>query len=193
MFTDDVPLLYSMTSFNANFKNISIIITEMETNIATIAIIAAIVIILAVIFLRRHDDSKSDYVEQPFVHSGKKWVFNGILDIDHPPMENSVFTDYEGELQLMVKKGYVHHDLALFNDVDADDYLGLFKAEAQATPNGDIILLVMGQSIAILSKRQPSLHQTIKKNGGIVPAYGFIAKQNGHIIAEACIRSTVTA
>ena len=72
--------------------------------ITTIVIIAVIVIILAAIFLRRHDDSKSDYKEQPFVHSGKKWVFNGILDIDHPPMESSVFTDYEGELQLVVRK-----------------------------------------------------------------------------------------
>ena len=158
--------------------------------ITTIVIIAVIVIILAAIFLRRHDDSKSDYKEQPFVHSGKKWVFNGILDIDHPPMESSVFTDYEGELQLMVRKGYVHHDITLLEGIDADDHLGLFQAEAKATSNGDITLCVSGNPFAILTKQQPSLHQKITKSGGIVPAYGFIAKQNDRIVAEACICST---
>lgn len=152
-----------------------------------IAIIAAIVVILAAIFLRRRDDSKSDYVEQPFVHSGKKWVFNGILDVDHPPMDASVFTDYEGELQLMVKKGYVHHDISLLDNEDADEHLGLFQAEAQATLDGGISLLVAGRPFAVLAKRQPSLHQIITQHGGSVPAYGFIAKQNRRIIAEACI------
>ena len=46
-------------------------------------IIAAIVIILALVFLRKHDDSQSDYQEPQFKHSGRKWVFNGILDIDN--------------------------------------------------------------------------------------------------------------
>ncbi|MBO4820702.1 MAG: hypothetical protein J5548_04470 [Prevotella sp.] len=152
-----------------------------------IFIVAAIVIILAAIFLRRHDDSKSDYKEQPFVHSGKKWVFNGILDIDHPPLEASVFTEYEGELQLMVKKGYVHYDISLLGSVDAEEHLGLFKAEALAKPDGSIVLLVSGAPFATLSKKQPALHQKIMDNGGGVPAYGFIAKQNDRVIAEACI------
>lgn len=158
-------------------------------DITTIVIIAVIVLILAAIFLRRNDDSKSDYIEQPFVHSGKKWVFNGILDIDHPPVDSSVFTDYEGELQLMVKKGYVHYDIKLIDGMDAEDYLGLFRAEAQANPDGSISLLVSGKPIATLSKQLPALHQKIIKNGGAVPAYGFIAKQDDRIIAEACICS----
>ena len=158
--------------------------------IATIAIIAVIIVVLAAIFLRRHDDSKSDYKEQPFVHSGKKWVFNGILDIDHPPMEPAVFIDYDGELQLMVKKGYVHHDITLLNDIDAEDYLGLFQAEAQAISDGDITLLFSGKPIANLSKKQPSLHKKITKSGGNVPAYGFIAIQKGRVVAEACISNT---
>ena len=163
------------------------------TTIATIAIIIVIVIILAAIFLRRHDDSKSDYVEQPFVHSGKEWVFNGILDIDHPPMESSVFTDYEGELQLMVKKGYVHHDITMLDGLDANDHLGLFQAEAQANQDGNITLFVSGQPFAVLAKKQPALHQKITQQGGTVPAYGFIAKHNDHIVAEACVCTTVTA
>lgn len=163
------------------------------TTIATITIIAVIVLILAVIFLRRHDDSKSDYVEQPFVHSGKEWVFNGILDIDHPPLDSSVFTDYDGELQLMVKKGYVHHDITLLDTVNPNDHLGLFQAEALAEAEESITLFLSGQPFAVLAKKQPSLHQKITKQGGTVPAYGFIAKQNDRIIAEACICSTVTA
>ena len=57
-----------------------------------IVIIAVIVIVLAIVFLRKKEEP-SDYEEPVFKASGKKWVFNGILDIDHPPSETTPFEE----------------------------------------------------------------------------------------------------
>ncbi len=150
-----------------------------------IVIILAIVIILSFIFLRKHDDSKSDYVEPSFRHSGKKWVFNGVLDIDNPPETNDVFTDFDGTYQLMVKKGFVHYDLVLKDK--AKGHLGLFKASAIARDNGEIDLVVNNETIASLPKATSSLHGKIVKKGGETVAYAFIASQNDQLFGEACI------
>lgn len=152
-----------------------------------IAIIVVIIVVLSLIFLRRHDDSKSDYKEQPFKHSGKKWVFNGILDIDHPVEDPSVFNDYEGELQLMVKKGYAHYDMKLLPNVQPKEHLGLFQAVAKV--NGeDIILFIGDMPFAKLPTGLASLRKRVEQNGGTSDAYGFVANRNGSIVAEACVK-----
>ena len=152
-----------------------------------IAIIVVIIVVLSLIFLRRHDDSKSDYKEQPFKHSGKKWVFNGILDIDHPVDDPTVFNDdYEGELQLMVKKGYAHYDVTLLSGIQPEKYLGFFKAVAKV--NGEeIVLFVDGAPFARLPKGLASLRQKVEQNGGTSDAYGFVANRHGSIVAETCV------
>lgn len=152
-----------------------------------IAIIAVIIVVLALIFLRRHDDSKSDYKEQPFKHSDKKWVFNGILDIDHPVNDPSVINDYEGELQLMVKKGYAHYDVTLLPGISPEKHLGLFRAVAKV--NGEEIVLVSeGVPFAKLPAGLVSLRQKVMQGGGETDAYGFVAKRHDTIVAEACVK-----
>ena len=150
-----------------------------------IIIIAAIVIILALIFLRRHDDSKSDYVEPHFEHSGKQWVFNGILDIDHPPMDDTPFIDYDGEIQLMVKKGFRH--LQLLVDASEQPTPGLFRGEARI--QGDDIIICSGSKIlGKLPKGQTSLQQSIRRQGSSAEAYGFIACKDKTYQGEVCVK-----
>lgn len=152
-----------------------------------ITLVAVIIVVLALVFLRRHDDSKSDYKEEPFVHSGKKWVFNGILDIDHPPMEPSVFTDYEGKMELMVKKDHIHHVITLLPDIKPENHLGMFKAVAALEPDGNVILSVDGLPFAKLTYKQEILNRKISLMGGKTSAYGFVALRYGDVTAEACI------
>ena len=114
-----------------------------------IIIIAAIVIILGIIFLRRRGETPSDYVEPRFEHSGKQWVFNGILDIDHPPLDDTPFTDYEGDLQLMVKKGYRHLELEVEASSAKRPPLGLFKGAARIQDD-DIIVCSAGDPVTAL-------------------------------------------
>ena len=152
---------------------------------AYLIIIAAIVIVLAAVFARKHDDSHSDYVEPTFRHSGKKWVFNGILDIDAPPEQNEIFVDYDGEYQLMTKKGFVHYDLVLYEN--AKHHLGMFQASAIASNDGKIDIIVDNQAIASLPKGTSELHKKISNKGGKAKAYGFIASRNNELFGEVCV------
>ena len=95
-----------------------------------IVIIAVVVVILAFLFLRKGKEMPTDYVEPTFKASGHQWVFNGILDIDCPPKETAPFLDGEGELQLMVKKGFVHYDLQVNAQELSDQHLGMFRGRA---------------------------------------------------------------
>ena len=151
-----------------------------------IIIIAAIVIILGIIFLRRRGETPSDYVEPRFEHSGKQWVFNGILDIDHPPLNDTPFTDYEGDLQLMVKKGYRHLELEVEASSAKRPPLGLFKGAARIQDD-DIIVCTGSQTIGRLPKGQTSLRQAIERQGGTAEAYGFLAEKDGKCFGEVCI------
>ena len=151
-----------------------------------IAIIAVIIVVLALIFLR-HDDSKSDYKEQPFKHSGKKWVFNGILDIDCPPADMTPFTDYEGEIQLMVKKGFVHYDLIVEDQKELDDKLGLFRGIA-CIEGGRIVIRQGNTTLGHLPAGLASLEEQIRKSANETEAYGYIASRKGEVFGEVCIR-----
>ncbi len=149
-------------------------------------IIAAIVIILALVFLRKHDDSQSDYQEPQFKHSGRKWVFNGILDIDNPPQDNNVFKEYRQPMQLMVKKGYMHYSIEPVESLD-EKYLGLWQAEAVIGNGGSIDIVMRDTVVASLPAGQKSLVESIRKNH-TMPAYLFIAKIDDHLYGEACVR-----
>jgi len=152
-----------------------------------IVIIAAVVIILGLIFLRRHDDTKTDYQEPHFEHSGKNWVFNGILDIDHPPLDDSPFNDYEGDLQLMVKKGFMHLDLIVDNSAKQQPPTGLFSGEALV--EGDTIIVRTGhQVLGRLPQGQSTLIQAIHRQSGKSEAYGYIAHKEGKYFGEVCVR-----
>ena len=150
-------------------------------------IIAIIVIILAVLFLRKHDDSKSDYVEPQFKHSGRKWVFNGILDIDNPPQEKDIFSQYLQKMELMVKKGYMHYSINVNKGLD-EQYFGMWRAEAAIDSQQHIILLVDGEPVATLPDGQNTLMKAIKENNGNCQAYLFIAKLNDTVYGEACVK-----
>ena len=100
-----------------------------------IIIILVTVLILGILFGRKRSDEKSDYQPEQFRHSGHDWVFNGILDIDHPPHDDSPFHDYDQPIQLMVKKGYVHCDITIDDTVGERD-LGLFLLDMASVAVG---------------------------------------------------------
>ena len=156
-----------------------------------IVIIAAVVIILALIFLRKHNDADSDYKEPVFRHSGHQWVFNGILDIDNPPADDTPFTSYEGDIQLTVKKGFMHYEMMPNTSVDLQPHLGLFWAKVVAGDNGvDVVKdgIVLGR----LKGSQEQLRQMLAATQKPVEAYAFLAKHGDDIVGEACVRKTTT-
>lgn len=151
-----------------------------------IIIIVCIVIVLGLIFLPRGKDNPSDYVEPTFKASGKKWVFNGLLDIDNPPLDNSPFIDYEGKVEISVKKGYVHFSMIINTD-HADKFLGLFHAAA--LEEGESIAVRKGSHvIGWLPKGQTQLAQMISESGNHTDAYGFIARKGQDYYGEVCVR-----
>ena len=150
-----------------------------------IIIISAIVIILAFVFLRKHDDSQSDYKEPEFKHSGKQWVFNGILDIDHPPLDQTPFKDYEGALQLMVKKGYLHYSLELMQPVQCQP--GLYRGQVKLEED-KIVVLFDNLKVGYISSNPKTLAESINQKGGVADAYGFIATKDGEFLGEVCIQ-----
>lgn len=151
-------------------------------------VILATIIILGIIFGRRHDDSKSDYKPEEFKHSGRQWAFNGILDIDHPPLDDKPFRSGEQPLQLMVKKGYVHYGLLVDESV-GDDQLGLFRAQARAASPNTIDILRQGRVVGRVEAMAGELHRSIVARGGTAEAYAFIAAtdQKGTLYGEVCI------
>lgn len=151
-----------------------------------IIIIAVIVIILAILFLRKRDEQPSDYVPPTYKASGRQWVFNGILDIDSPPSDLRPFTDYEGEIQLMVKKGFLHYDLVIEDPEQVKDKVGLFRAIA-CLEGGRIVIrhdtTVLGylpSGLTVLEEHVRNTHQT--------EAYGFIARHHDAFFGEVCVR-----
>ena len=154
-----------------------------------IIIILVTILILGFIFGRKRNDKESDYQPPVFKHSGHEWVFNGILDIDHPPHDDSPFHDYDQPIQLMVKKGYLHYDLIVESTVsDAD--LGLFHAIAQIQADGSVGIVREGRVVAHLSQKPSALINTIKAHEGRADAYAFIASKGTPEVyfGEACIQ-----
>jgi hypothetical protein len=153
-----------------------------------IIIILVTVLILGILFGRKRSDEKSDYQPEQFRHSGHDWVFNGILDIDHPPHDDSPFHDYDQPIQLMVKKGYVHCDITIDDTVGERD-LGLFRAVAVASDDSAISILREGRVVAYVSSQADALRNAIIANGGQAEAYGFIAAkgQPMRLFGEVCI------
>lgn len=153
-----------------------------------IIIILATVIILGFIFGRRHNDEKSDYQPPVFKHSGHEWVFNGILDIDHPPLDDTPFHDYERPIQLMVKKGYMHYDMIPESTVSDSD-CGLFHAVAQVLGDGSIGIYREGRVVAHLERSPEALCEAINAHGGKADAYAFIASKGNPAAyyGEVCI------
>ncbi len=108
----------------------------------------------------------------------KKWVFNGILDIDCPPESQEPFCNYDESFSLRVRPGYVHYDLTLASDVD-DGALGLYHVAVKTTPGGAIAVEKDGRIIGFLPQGQTKLYQRIEKNGGCADdAYAYVAKRN---------------
>ena len=152
-----------------------------------IAIIAFIVVVLAIVFLRKKDDDTSDYVEPTFKASGKKWVFNGSLDIDNPPAETSPFDEGEIQLQLMVKKGFVHYELKIDEDGQEKLKLGMFRGRAYADKNG-IRVFADECLVGTLPQHLTGLCQIIANKEDGAEAYGFIARRNDKLWGEVCVK-----
>jgi len=139
-----------------------------------------ILIVVAVVFFYIYRWKKLNIPETPveeevFVPK-KKWVFNGILDIDCPPDSLKPFADFPGTLSLRVKPGYMHYDLVLNGLVD-DKFLGLYPVVVRTAPDGNITVEVKGKVVATLPAGQKKLYQDLKDNGGKADtAYGYIAK-----------------
>ena len=156
-----------------------------------IIIILATVIILGFIFGRKHGEETTDYKPQVFKHSGHEWVFNGILDIDHPLQDNALLVDYDRPLQMVVKKGYVHYDLEVAPDMSASD-CGLFRAEARILDDGRVGICREDRVVAHLAQKPSALIESIHAHGGHADAYAFIASKGNPatFYGEACIAKT---
>ena len=152
-----------------------------------IIIIAVIVIILAFIFLRKREEKPSDYEDPVYKASGHQWVFNGILDIDCPPADMTPFTDYEGDIQLMVKKGFVHYDLMVEDQDQLKDKLGLFRGTA-GIEGGRIVIRQGSTVLGCLPSGLSALEEQIRRSSNGTEAYGFIASRKGDIFGEVCVR-----
>lgn len=140
-----------------------------------IILVVFTIIILGVIFLPHRKDKESDYKEEEYKPSGKKWVFNGLLHIDNPPEDPSVFMQYEGEIKLITKKGYVQLEMPPDQSLD-DDVLGLYFVEVCAVDNY-LSVQKDNKEIARISSPQPKLSASIAERGGTVPAYCFMARR----------------
>ena len=152
-----------------------------------IIIIAAIVVVLAILFLRKGKEQPTDYEEPVYKASGHQWVFNGILDIDCPPADMTPFTDYEGEIQLMVKKGFVHYDLIVEDQKELGDKLGLFRGIA-CIEGGRIVIRQGNTTLGHLPAGLASLEEQIRNSANETEAYGYIASRKGEVFGEVCIR-----
>ena len=142
----------------------------------TVIIIVVTVVILAIIFLPRHKEKLSDYKEKEYHPSGHEWVFNGLLYIDNPPERPSVFKEYEGDIQLITKKGFVQLDICLADDVKESD-IGLYYVDACIHDNSAITIEKDGRCLATVVSPQPKLCASIAEKGGVAQAYCFIAWQ----------------
>ena len=140
-----------------------------------IILVVFTIIILGIIFLPRRKDKESDYKEEEYKPSGKKWVFNGLLHIDNPPEDPTVFTQYEGEIKLITKKGFVQYEMTPVESLD-DDALGLYFVEVRTADN-HLFVQKDNKEIARITSPQPKLLASVAERGGVVPAYGFIARR----------------
>lgn len=106
----------------------------------------------------------------------RKWVFNGILDIDNPPPETEVFVDYTDRMELRVKPGFIHYDLVMDERVD-DSLLGLYNVEVRVENNRIGVYSKKGR-IGFLPDGQQQLLEKLKGNGGKAEkAYAFVARR----------------
>ena len=145
------------------------------------------IIIIGIIFLPRRKDKDSDYKEEKYKPSGKKWVFNGLLHIDNPPEDPSVFTQYEGEIKLITKKGFVQYEITLPKSVN-DEALGMYYVEVLAK-DGYLSIQKDRKEIARISSPQPKLSASVAERGGVVPAYCFVARRpdTGDYYGAVCV------
>lgn len=152
-----------------------------------IILVVFTIIILGVIFLPRRKDKESDYKEEEYKPSGKKWIFNGLLHIDNPPEDPSVFTEYEGEIKLITKKGYVQYEMDIVNSIGDDD-LGLYYVEVCAA-DSHLSVQKEHKEIARISSPQPKLLASVAERGWEVPAYAFIARRpdTGAMYGAVCV------
>ena len=140
-----------------------------------------IVLVIAGVFFYLYRMKKLNIPDTPVKEEvfkpQKRWVFNGILDIDCPPDSMTPFDDFPAELSLRVKPGYMHYDLMLNEKVD-DKFLGLFPVVVKTMADGSICVEVKGTVVASLPPGQNNLYQQLKLNGGKADdAYAFIAKR----------------
>lgn len=140
-----------------------------------IILVVFTVIILGIIFLPRRKDKDSDYKEEEYKPSGKKWVFNGLLHIDNPPEDPSVFTQYEGEIKLITKKGFVQYEMTPVEEI-GNDALGLYYVDVRTVGN-HLSVQKDNKEIAQITSSQPKLSASVAERGGEVPAYCFIARR----------------
>jgi hypothetical protein len=139
-----------------------------------------IVIVVAGVFfylyrLKKLNIPDTKVQEEVFVPQ-KKWVFNGILDIDCPPDSMEPFADFHGSLSLRVKPGYMHYDIVLNGLVD-DKFLGLYPVVVKAEPDGGISVIAKGVEVGKLPEGQKKLFKDLTENGGkALDAYAYIAK-----------------
>ena len=152
-----------------------------------IILIVFTVIILGVIFLPRRKDKESDFKEEEYKPSGKKWVFNGLLHIDNPPEDPSVFTQYEGEIKLITKKGFVQYEMTPDKAI-GEEALGLYYVEVRTAENY-LSIQKDKKEIAKISSPQPKLSASVAERGGVVPAYCFMARRPdaGTLYGAVCI------
>ena len=140
-----------------------------------------IVLVIAGVFFYLYRMKKLNIPDTPVKEEvfkpQKRWVFNGILDIDCPPDSMIPFDDFPAALSLRVKPGYMHYDLLLNEKVD-DKFLGLFPVLVKTMADNSICVEANGTVVASLPPGQNKLYQQLKLNGGKADdAYAFIAKR----------------
>lgn len=152
-----------------------------------IILVVFTIILLGVVFLPRRKDKDSDYKEEEYKPSGKKWVFNGLLHIDNPPEYHSVFTQYEGEIKLITKKGFVQYEMTPVESIGNDD-LGLYYVDVVIVDN-HLSVQKDNKEIAQIASSQPKLSASVAERGGVVPAYCFVARRpnSGDLYGAVCI------
>ncbi len=141
----------------------------------TIIILVVItVVILGFVFWPRRKEHPTDYKEEEYKPSGKKWVFNGLLYIDNPPEDSMVFSEYEGEIKLITKKGYVQYEMTPLNTL-GDDILGMYYVDV-IKEDGFLSIQRNKCEIAKMTSPPPKLAASVAERRGEVPAYCFVAR-----------------
>ncbi len=142
-----------------------------------IVISLIVAVILGVVFWRRKGGEEvSDFVEPSYHPSGKQWVFNGILDIENPPKDNSCLVGYKGRVQLMTRKGYMLYEMQVDSASLSRDDVGVYEVDVQAGNGSSLSVCHQGRVIGRLDSI-PSWLSAKSADMKKVRAYAFIACQ----------------